>query len=183
MSEIALARRSEPLEGRLFASNGISLSPASSCLRLVLRVRKEGMASAKKTLGFALPKKPKSSVTKGDTHCMWIGPDEWLILDKEDSGLLEKFAKLGNDKLSAVDVSHRNTAIHVSGAAAADAINSGCPQDLSLTAFPVGAASRTILGKAEIILYRTGNTEFRIEVWRSFSDYAWNYMVDAIKSV
>ena len=86
-------------------------------------------------------------------------------------------------KLAAVDVSHRNTAILVSGSRAADALNSGCPQDLSLAAFPVGAASRTLIGKAEMILYRTGENEFRVECWRSFSDYVWKYLVDAVKSV
>jgi sarcosine oxidase subunit gamma len=183
MPDIALAQRTGPLDGRLFADNGISLTPAPAATRIVLRVRQEGKATAKRTIGFALPEKPGSSVNKGSIHCLWIGPDEWLVIDDEGSALPGKFENLGNDKLSAVDVSHRNTAIIVSGKTAANAINSGCPQDLSVEAFPVGAASRTILGKAEIILYRTGEMDFRIEVWRSFSDYAWKYMVDAVKSV
>jgi sarcosine oxidase subunit gamma len=31
--------------------------------------------------------------------------------------------------------------------------------------------TRTLFGKAEIVLWRTGATEFHLEVWRSFSDY------------
>ena len=38
---------------------------------------------------------------------------------------------------SAVDISHRNVAVIVSGPGADVAINSGCPQDLSLAIFPV----------------------------------------------
>lgn len=182
MSDIAMAKRVEPLEGRIFATNGVSLEPASAGTRLVLRVRQEGRASAKRILGFALPEKPKSSTVKGDVHCLWIGPDEWLVIDTDDSTLPERFAALGNDKLSAVDVSHRNTGILVSGPNAANALNSGCPQDLSDSAFPVGAASRTMLAKAEIVLYRESGDLYRIEVWRSFSDYAWKYMVDAAKA-
>ena len=176
------AVRAGPLDGRLFASNGISLTPAPCASRIVIRARQEAQGEAKKLLGTALPTKPKTSVTKGDLHCLWIGPDEWLVIDKDGSDLPAKFAKTGNAKLAAVEVSHRNTAILVSGAKAADALNSGCPQDLSLEAFPVGAASRTLMGKSEIILYRSGRNEFRVECWRSFSDYVWKYLVDAVKS-
>ncbi len=182
MSKIAIAKRIEPLGGIIFATNGVSLTPAPAGTRLVLRVREEGQAEAKKILGFALPSKPKTSASKGSIHCLWIGPDEWLVIDEDASALPAIFAKAGNAKLAAVNVSHRNTAILVSGAKAVDVLNSGCPQDLSIEAFPVGAASRTLLGKSEIILYRTGTREFRVECWRSFSDYVWKYLVDAVKS-
>lgn len=182
-SAVKIATRSGPLDGLLFASNGISLTPAPAGTRMVIRARTEAQAEAKKLLGFALPTKSKTSVIKGDVHCLWIGPDEFLLIDADGSALPTKFEKAGNAKLAAVDVSHRNTAIIISGANAENALNSGCPQDLSLEAFPVGAASRTILGKAEMILYRTGETEFRVECWRSFSDYVWKYLVDAVKSV
>ncbi|TIM60713.1 MAG: sarcosine oxidase subunit gamma, partial [Mesorhizobium sp.] len=70
-------------------------------------------------------------------------------------------------------------AISVIGPAAAATINSGCPQDLSLDVFPVGAASRTILGKAEIVLLRTATDAFRVECWRSFSDYVFTFLSEA----
>lgn len=180
MSDIA--KRTGPLDGQVFASNHTTLTPAPHGTRISLRVRSEGMAEASKILGLALPTKPKTSVVKGTVHCLWIGPDEWLVIDADKSALPAKFEKAGNAKFSAVDVSHRNTAILVSGPKAVDTINSGCPQDLSLAAFPVGAASRTILGKSEMVLYRIGENEFRVECWRSFSDYVWKYLVDAVKS-
>ena len=62
------------------------------------------------------------------------------------------------------------------GPAAANTVNAGCPQDLSLAAFPVGACSRTILGKVEIVLLRTGEDAFRVECWRSFSDYVFTFL-------
>lgn len=171
-----------PLDGCNFGTTGTTLTPAPAATRISLRAREDGLAAAKKVLGFALPAKPKSSATKGGVHCLWIGPDEWLVIDADGSGLPEKFAKEGNTKLSAVDISHRNTAILLEGAKALDVLNSGCPQDLSSTAFPVGACSRTILGKSEIVLYRTGEHAFRVECWRSFSDYVWSFLADAAKS-
>ena len=60
--------------------------------------------------------KPKTSETKGTRTALWLGPDEWLILDSAKNPMDDAAkAKVLN---SAVDVSHRNTAIIVSGAAA-----------------------------------------------------------------
>ena len=71
--------------------------------------------------------------------------------------------------------------LSVTGPGAAATINAGCPQDLSLEAFPVGACSRTILGKIEIVLYRSAEDTFRVECWRSFSDYAFTFLTEAAK--
>jgi len=83
---------------------------------------------------------------------------------------------------SAVGISHRNVAFSVSGPAAEATLAAGCPQDLSLAAFPVGACSRTILGKIEVVLLRTGEDGFRVECWRSFSDYAWDFLTQAARN-
>jgi sarcosine oxidase subunit gamma len=80
---------------------------------------------------------------------------------------------------SATDVSHRNTAIIVSGPGAEATLSAGCPQDLSLEIFPVGACSRTLFGKVEVVLLRVAEDTFRVEVWRSFSDYAFGLLAEA----
>ena len=104
-----------------------------------------------------MPQKPKTSASKGSRTALWLGPDEWLVIDDGAKDPLEACA--GVEALhSAVGISHRNVAISVSGPGAANTINAGCPQDLSLAAFPVGACSRTILGKVEIVLLRTAKT-------------------------
>ncbi|RWC09619.1 MAG: sarcosine oxidase subunit gamma, partial [Mesorhizobium sp.] len=48
-------------------------------------------------------------------------------------------------------------------------------------AFPAGAASRTILGKVEIVLLRTASDAFRVECWRSFSDYVFTFLSEAAR--
>jgi heterotetrameric sarcosine oxidase gamma subunit len=73
----------------------------------------------------------------------------------------------------AVDVSHRDTAIGVSGARASDVINAFCALDLDDSAFPVGMCTRTVFGKAGIVLWRSGIDAFHIEVARSFAPYVW----------
>ena len=70
----------------------------------------------------------------------------------------------------------------MSGPAAEATVSSGCPQDLSLDAFPVGACSRTLLGKTEIVLLREAEDVFRIECWRSFAPYAFAFLAEAGRS-
>jgi sarcosine oxidase, subunit gamma len=41
-------------------------------------------------------------------------------------------------------------------------------------------ATRTLLGKAEIILWRTSETSWQIEVWRSYAPYVLTYLKQAI---
>lgn len=151
-------------------NNAVQITAAEPAERISLRARAADIAALSKIIGVSLPQQPKHSATKGTRSALWLGPDEWLVID---TGRKSPFADLqGVDILhSATDISHRNTAILVSGEGAEATINAGCPQDLSLAVFPVGAASRTIFGKAEIVLWRLSETEFRVECWRSFAAY------------
>lgn len=175
-----LATRSLPLSGVHGGSATVQLEPAAAATRIVLRVRAEDVAALSGALGVDLPVKPKNSAYANGRTALWLGPDEWLVIDEGESGLMTAAANSGALH-SATDVSHRNTAILVSGPGAADAINTGCAQDLSLDAFPVGACSRTLFGKVEIVLLRTGEDAFRVEVWRSFSDYAFALLVEGAR--
>ncbi|MEZ5789298.1 MAG: sarcosine oxidase subunit gamma [Nitratireductor sp.] len=175
------AVRIHPLQDRLHAGNGVSLEPAETAIRFNLRAYPEKLASVSKALGIALPQKPKTSASAKGVSALWLGPDEWLVI-ADDAKLQAKLDGLGSDLCSVVDISHRNTAIILSGSKARLALASGCPQDLRDSAFPVGACSRTILGKAEIVLWHDGENRYRVECWRSFSDYVWKYLVDAAKS-
>lgn len=181
-STATLAKRIHPLEDRVYGGNGVILNPVEAMERISLRAEDKAVAGLGKAIGLSLPKKPATSVTKGGVTALWIGPDEWLILDAEGSNLEAKLNKVKTGLYSVVPVNHRNTGITVSGAKAVNALNGGCPRDLSLEAFPVGACGRTIIGKAEVVLWRTGKDSFHVECWRSFSDYVWKYLVDSARS-
>ncbi|RWC12915.1 MAG: sarcosine oxidase subunit gamma family protein [Mesorhizobium sp.] len=143
-----------------------------------MRAPEASLTALSKALGVSLPAKPKTSAAKAGRTALWLGPDEWLVIDEAGKDPLADCAKV-TALHSAVGISHRNVAFSVTGPAAAVTVNSGCPQDLSLDAFPVGAASRTILGKAEIVLLRTAADAFRVECWRSFSDYVFTLLSEA----
>jgi sarcosine oxidase, subunit gamma len=174
-----LATRTLPLSGRSAATAQVSVAPAEPAFRLSLRAKPDAVTALSRALGVTLTVKPKSSASKGTRAALWLGPDEWLVIDSATNPV----ADLAKVKAlhSAVDVSHRNTTIIVSGPAAEATISAGCPQNLTLRAFPVGACSRTLLGKVEVVLLRTEPNTFRVECWRSFSDYVMTYLGEASK--
>lgn len=172
------AARVAVLSGRDLSAKGVKLAVLPPAERMALRAPAASLAALSKALGLPLPTKPKTSAMSGTRTALWLGPDEWLVIDDGGKDPLGDCA--GVKALhSAVGVSHRNVGIAVTGPGATATINAGCPQDLSLTAFPVGACSRTILGKVEIVLLRTAEDAFRVECWRSFSDYVWTFLTDA----
>jgi sarcosine oxidase subunit gamma len=179
---MAEAARIHPLENHAFALPGISLLPAPFAERFSLRARPDGIGALGKAIGLELQVAPRTSASTDGIAALWLGPDEWMLVGKAGTGIGGRLSGTEGVLYSAVDISHRNTAIIVEGHKAATVLNSGCPQDLSLEAFPSGACARTVLGKSEVILYRQGANKFRVECWRSFSDYIWHYLVDAAKS-
>jgi sarcosine oxidase subunit gamma len=179
---MAETRRSGPLDGRRLAFGHVALEPAPPADRFVLRMAGEFREKIAAALGFPLPDKPKTSVVKGGIAAMWLGPDEWLVVGEAPAGLPARMAALGEEECSAVDISHRNCAILVSGSGAEDVIAGGCPQDVSLSVFAPGTCARTVLGKSEIVLFRTAADGFRVECWRSYSDYVWRFLADAARA-
>lgn len=175
MSNLAQANRRSVLAGLHGGSSVATVVPAAPASRISLRAPAASVEALSGALGVTLPVRPKTSASANGLHALWIGPDEWLIIDENGSDLVACAGQSGVLH-SAADVSHRNNAIIVSGPRAADAINGSCSQDLSLAVFPVGGCSRTLLGKAEVVLYRTAEDTFRVEVWRSFATYAFGLL-------
>lgn len=183
-----VARRLSPLDGGYAGGPGATLTPTGIRRRFSLRASAGSLEAVGVALGFALPTRPKTSAVGEGIAALWLGPDEWLLLDDraipEDEGAPGTMSAALADVpgISVVEVSHRNAGIAVEGRAAEAIVAAGCPQDLRLRSFPVGAASRTVLSKAEIVLWRTGEERFEIECWRSFADYVWAFLEEAARA-
>ena len=180
MAKIATAGRRPALAGKDVSAAGVKVTVLKPANRVSLRVPQEAMASLSRALGVTLPGKPKTSAVKAGRTVLWLGPDEWLVIDEQGGDILADCGK-AKGLHSAVDVSHRNVAFSVAGPAAEAALEAGCPQDLSLAAFAVGACARTVFGKAEILLCRVSAEEFRVECWRSFSDYVFGLLAEGAR--
>ena len=177
MADLTQAVRCAPLTGLHGGSSTVRLTPAAPASRISLRAGPDAVSALSGALGLDLPTRPKGSASANGRTAIWLGPDEWLVIDENGADLVAVAGSSGALH-AATDVSHRNTAIFVAGPGAASAINAGCPQDLSLAVFPVGAGSRTILGKAEIVLLRLADDTFRVECWRSFSTYVFGMLTE-----
>lgn len=165
MSDVMI--RSEPVPLTPHLANGVTVSLAPPLARYSLRATS---AQALETvLNVKVPR--KIGATQGGIAC--LGPDEWLMR-----------APVGTDvprgdglAIAVTDVSERSICIVVEGPHAASLLMSGCPQDLDQ--FAVGKASRTIYETVEIIIIRTSENRFEVEVWRSFAPWLWTALTMA----
>lgn len=140
------------------------LRPAPDLARLALRGDASALGVA---FSLALPTQPCRAAEANGRSALWLGPDEWLLLASPGT-LVPTISVPG---AAVVDVGHRQVGLILDGPSATDALAAGCPLDLHPTAFPVGMCTRTVFGKAEIVLWRQDTARFHVEVWRSFAAY------------
>lgn len=176
MSELNSMRRSA-LDGFHGGSAAARLAPAPNAARASLRAPADAVASLSSALGVSLPTRPKTSATGAGITALWLGPDEWLLIGPEGTDFIGLAGRSGTFH-SMVDVSHRNIGILVEGPGARVAVSSACPHDLTEASFPVGACTRTVFGKMEIVLYRESEETYRVECWRSFADYCFGMLAE-----
>jgi sarcosine oxidase, subunit gamma len=180
MADLRNARRA-PL---LATTPGVRPLPAAT--RWILRGGPKVRLAAEAALTLAVPAAACRAAVEGDSAALWLGPDEWLLIFGEhsaDEPAAALHAGLAGLPHSLVDVSQRQVALEVSGPDAPLLLAAGCPLDLEPGAFPVGMCTRTMLAKAEIVLWRTGTDAFRIEVWRSFAPYVSAFLSEAARGV
>lgn len=173
MRELPLARCAPLLP------TDLRVRPLPPAARASLRGGPEVRAAADRALGFALPAIACRASVAGERAALWLGPDEWLLLAGEGEEWTALRAALAQLPHALVDVSHRQIALEVSGLEAPTLLAAGCPLDLDEPAFPVGMCTRTVLAKAQIVLWRTARESFRLEAWRSFALYVSAFLTEA----
>jgi sarcosine oxidase subunit gamma len=152
--------------------------------RLVLRGREAARAGASEALGLALPEKPCTLAHRSELAALSLGPDEWLLLAPAPDGpaLQQSLsAALAGLPHSVVDISHRETEFVVRGQLRARVLNAGCPLDLAEDAFPVGMCTRTLVAKAQVVLWRDDRESFRLLTGRSFARYVYALFTEAAR--
>jgi sarcosine oxidase subunit gamma len=138
----------------------------------------QGGAAAQSAAGalwnMPFPEIACRAASDGTRAALWLGPDEFLLWDAEASSddYASAFLKLQQDHpCSVVDVSHRQVGWEISGTRAETILAGACPLDLGVEHFPIGMCTRTVLGKAEVLLWRREPANFHLEAWRSFAPY------------
>ena len=144
----------------------VIVSPRAAEAQWLLHCSPADAAAVGASLGLALGMTMLRAEAIGGWHALNLAPDEWLLIGA--AGACPEASALPH---SLVDISERSLGFTISGADAAAALNAGCPLDLSDRAFPPGACTRTLFGKVMAMLWRIGDTEWRIDCGRSFAPY------------
>jgi sarcosine oxidase subunit gamma len=170
---------SDVVETTTIEAAGVSLETLPPFTRFIFRGPEGAAQAMTEAFGISLPREACRSSVAADRAALWLGPDEWLLLAPPTAA--EGIAAEAMEWISAlpyslVEVSHRQTALRLSGPQAATVLASGNPLDLDVSAFPIGMCTRTVLAKAEIVLWRTAAESFHIEVWHSFAPYVWGFL-------
>ena len=159
------------------------LAPAA---RFILQGGTAARAAAGEAFGVTLPGDACRANAVGDRAALWLGPDEHLLLAPAGDAemiVTQLASALANIPHSLVDVSQRQVALRVSGPDASELLNSGCPLDLDPAEFEPGMCTRTVIGKAEVVLWRKAATEYHLEIWRSFAGYVVDWLREAGVSI
>lgn len=180
-------RSLDPLAGHYAAGPGVSLLPVPARSKVSLHGHPDATAALGTAIGLSLPTRPKTVTETETLAALWLGPEDWLIVGAsgnpdEAAELIAALGAAPTPDVSAVDVSDRFIAIAVEGPAAEAVLSAGCPQDLRLRSFPVGAASRSLMQKIDVIIWRRSETGFEVYCGRSFADYLWALLVEAARA-
>ena len=158
----------------------VSITPLPESARWSLRLAPALAAKTSELAGFRIALEINRAAQAGERLSARLGPDEWLLCAPPQE--VFDASALGNEHHSLVDISHRYAALAVEGAQAHVLLAAGCPLDLHPTTFPAGSATRTLLGKAEIVLWRVHEAPaYRVECARSFAPYVLAFLREAAR--
>jgi sarcosine oxidase, subunit gamma len=179
--ESALAHRAAP--------DNISISMREISERGMIDLRgsladKKFMAAAKSALGVELPKSPRTSTTFGDVQVLWLSTDQWLVLTGRArvTVLLADLRKaMGTIHSLAVDVSDMRAIIRIEGDGVRETLMKGSTLDLISEDYTPGTVRRMRFAEIAALLHVVEQDMIDIYVFRSYADYAWEFLVKAAR--
>ena len=138
--------------------------------RYALRSRADDLPLVAAAYAWPVPARHLRACREGPRCALWLGPDELLLIDERPESAPVVQRDLGTAH-SWVDVRARHVALDLEGPDVASQLSATCPLNLEDDAFPVGACTRTVLAKCEILLWRTAEMRFRLEIGRSYLSF------------
>lgn len=164
------------------SDHGETLRLLPPATRFILQCGRDARDRAGVAFGLPMPEAACRAEAAAGRAALWLGPDERLLLAPDGTGesiAVALEAALASHPHSLVDVSHRQVALRIAGPRASELLASGCPLDLDPDAFPVGMCTRTVLARAEVVLWRSSPEEYHLETGRSFSGYVLGWLREA----
>ncbi|OSQ36732.1 sarcosine oxidase subunit gamma [Thalassospira mesophila] len=158
--------------GQLVSGDVVSVSLMAPVARFSLRLRAADIPAVSTAIGVDLPTRIGACAHHETVEVMCLGPDEWQIqTDANDSvRLINACAAIyAQVPHSLTDISAREVTISIEGPGAVDLLSIGCPRDIDKIA--IGTGCRTVFDGVSTVLWRDGETRFRLDIWRSFAPH------------
>lgn len=152
--------------------------------QLIIRIPEKNLKSAAKAIKsvtkLAMPNTLEVTSNK-DYSLFWLSPDEILLIvpEKTEADIEAKLRKAIEGHFAIVDVTGGQTFIELSGERAELILKKSTIYDVHESNFPIGKVVTTKFALSQVIVTRTGTDSFQLIVRRSFSDYIWQWIVDA----
>ncbi|MGH2672615.1 MAG: sarcosine oxidase subunit gamma [Actinomycetota bacterium] len=128
-----------------------------------------------------VPLEPNTWVGWVGRDVLWLGPDEWLVLDgtetTEPGGLVAELRTLlSGTHHSVVDVSANRSVLELTGDDRHELLPMGCGLDLHPRSWRDGMCAQTLLAKVPVILQERMDST-RLIVRASFADYLVDWLL------
>ena len=175
--------------------NNFSMEEKTPVAKINLRgnlENKEFSNKVGKILGMILPKESCSTSTKEKITCIWLGPNEWLLvtndtITKESNGYeLEQllFDSISKTNLGAVtNVSDHYTIFKLSGSNIFEILSKGCPFNFDSENFGNNKVVQTILNHIDVTIHKKTKNEVDLYVRRSFANHLWDWLRDSAQQI
>ena len=130
---------------------------ARRCALVQLMARRgkaEALATAMRAaFGLELPP-PGHSAIAGDLIALWLQPDAWMLMGRDESSLAGTVKAACGDVGSVVDQSHGRAVLSISGRDARDVLARLCRIDLHPHAFTTGRVAVTPIAELACLLFQ-----------------------------
>jgi len=175
--------------------NNFSMREKTPVAKINLRgdlENKDFASKAGKILGMILPNEACSTSTKEKITCMWLGPNEWLLVSndtvdkKSNEYELEQllFKDISKTNLGAVtNVTDHYTIFNLTGSNIFEILSKGSPFDFDSETFGDNKVVQTILNHVDVTIHKKTKKDVDLYVRRSFSDHLWGWIKDSTRFI
>ena len=135
----------------------------------------------KRVVGVDLPVAYNTYHAAGHRSCIWLGPDEWLILGENGSSddIIAELDVPEAGHVAVTEISDALGTVTIEGPHARDVLAKHCAIDLHPSAFTKGMAAQTLLSHAGITMTCLDDDKLLIIGRTSFMAYILDLLMDA----
>ena len=152
---------------------------------------KKFLSSTSKVLNTTLPIRTNTYIKINSLKIIWLGPDEWLIIDEKGDDKKDLFSKLensiGSQDASVTDVSENRTVIRIMGTKLFTLLAKFLTLNLDNSLNSSSSVAQTLFIKVPVLLMRLHehNSEPKIDIFtnRSHTNYVYKILVDGTQNL